>query len=49
MWLRELEPMTGLSRQQVDAMKIVVDSIGRKAVQALRKRADLLADLGAEG
>jgi len=34
---------------EVGAMKIVVDSIGRKAVQALRKRADRLADLGAEG
>jgi hypothetical protein len=32
---------------EVKAMKIVVDSIGRKAVQALRKRADRLADLGA--
>lgn len=34
---------------EVGAMKVVVDSIGRKAVQALRKRADRLADLGAEG
>ncbi len=34
---------------EVKAMKIVVDSIGRKAVQALRKRADRLANLGAEG
>jgi hypothetical protein len=34
---------------EVRAMKIVVDTIGRKAVQALRKRADRLADLGAEG
>lgn len=34
---------------EVGAMKIVVDSIGRKAVQLLRKRADRLADLGAEG
>lgn len=34
---------------EVGAMKIVVDTIGRKAVQALRKRADRLADLGAEG
>lgn len=33
---------------EVKAMKIVVDSIGRKAVQALRKRADRLAVLGAE-
>lgn len=33
---------------EVKAMKIVVDTIGRKAVQALRKRADRLADLGAE-
>jgi hypothetical protein len=33
---------------EVGAMKIVVDTIGRKAVQALRKRADHLADLGAE-
>ena len=33
---------------EVGAMKIVVDTIGRKAVQALRKRADRLADLGAE-
>jgi predicted nucleotidyltransferase component of viral defense system len=33
---------------EVGAMKIVVDTIGRKAVQALRKRADQLADLGAE-
>nr|WP_281720661.1 hypothetical protein [Nitrosomonas nitrosa] len=34
---------------EVGAMKVVVDSIGRKAVQVLRKRADRLADLGAEG
>ena len=34
---------------EVDAMKVVVESIGRKAVQVLRKRADRLADLGAEG
>lgn len=34
---------------EVGAMKVVVDTIGRKAVQALRKRADRLADLGAEG
>lgn len=33
---------------EVGAMKVVVDSIGRKAVQALRKRADQLASLGAE-
>ena len=33
---------------EVGAMKIVVDSIGRKAVQILRKRADRLSDLGAE-
>ncbi len=33
---------------EVGAMKIVVDTIGRKAVQALRKRADQLAGLGAE-
>jgi hypothetical protein len=33
---------------EVGAMKIVVDSIGRKAVQALRKRADRLAHMGAE-
>ena len=33
---------------EVKAMKIVVDTIGRKAVQLLRKRADRLADLGAE-
>jgi len=33
---------------EVGAMKIVVDSIGRKAVKALRKRADQLASLGAE-
>jgi hypothetical protein len=32
---------------EVGAMKIVVESMGRKAVQALRKRADQLADLGA--
>ena len=32
----------------VGAMKIAVDTIGRKAVQVLRKRADHLADLGAE-
>jgi hypothetical protein len=32
----------------VGAMKIAVDTIGRKAVQLLRKRADRLADLGAE-
>ena len=32
----------------VGAMKIAVDTIGRKAVQVLRKRADRLADLGAE-
>jgi hypothetical protein len=33
----------------VGAMKIVVNTVGRKAVQALRKRADRLAELGAEG
>jgi hypothetical protein len=33
---------------EVGAMKIVVDTVGRKAVQLLRKRADRLADLGAE-
>jgi hypothetical protein len=33
---------------EVGAMKIAVDSIGRKAVQALRKRVDRLAELGAE-
>ena len=33
---------------EVKAMKIVVDTIGRKAVQLLRKRADRLADLGEE-
>lgn len=33
---------------EVGAMKIVVDTIGRKAVQALRKRADQLAHLGSE-
>ena len=33
---------------EVKAMRIVVDSIGRKAVQALRKRADRLAQLGTE-
>lgn len=33
---------------EVGAMKIVVDTVGRKAVQVLRKRADRLADLGAE-
>jgi len=32
----------------VGAMKIAVDTIGRKAVQVLRKRADRLAELGAE-
>ena len=32
----------------VGAMKIAVDTIGRKAVQLLRKRADQLSDLGAE-
>lgn len=32
----------------VGAMKIAVDTIGRKAVQLLRKRADRLSDLGAE-
>ena len=32
----------------VGAMKIAVDTIGRKAVQLLRKRADRLADLGEE-
>jgi hypothetical protein len=32
----------------VGAMKIVVDTIGRKAVQLLRKRADRLSDLGAD-
>jgi hypothetical protein len=32
----------------VGAMKIAVDTIGRKAVQVLRKRADRLADLGAD-
>jgi len=29
-------------------MKIAVDTIGRKAVQLLRKRADRLSDLGAD-
>ena len=33
---------------EVKAMKIVVDTIGRKAVQLLRKRADRLSDLGAD-
>ena len=33
---------------EVKAMKIVVDTIGRKAVQLLTKRADRLAKLGAE-
>lgn len=32
----------------VGAMKIAVDTIGRKAVQLLRKRADRLSDLRAE-
>lgn len=32
----------------VGAMKIAVDTIGRKAVQLLNKRADQLAKLGAE-
>lgn len=32
----------------VGAMKIAVDTIGRKAVQLLRKRADRLSDLGTE-
>ena len=33
---------------EVKAMKIVVDTIGRKAVQLLNKRANRLAKLGAE-
>jgi hypothetical protein len=33
---------------EVKAMKIVVDTIGRKAVQLLNKRAARLAKLGAE-
>ena len=33
---------------EVKAMKIVVDTIGRKAVQVLKKRAKRLAKLGAE-
>jgi hypothetical protein len=33
---------------EVKAMKIVVDTIGRKAVQLLTKRANRLAKLGAE-
>ena len=33
---------------EVKAMKIAVDTIGRKAVQLLKKRADRLAKLGAE-
>jgi hypothetical protein len=33
---------------EIGAMKIVAESIGRKAVQALRKRADRLAALGKE-
>ena len=33
---------------EVKAMKIVVDTIGRKAVQLLNKRADRLAKLGAD-
>ena len=32
----------------VGAMKIAVDTIGRKAVQLLRKRADRLSDLGVD-
>lgn len=32
----------------VGTMKIAVDTIGRKAVQLLRKRADRLSDLGAD-
>jgi hypothetical protein len=32
----------------VGAMKVAVDTIGRKAVQLLRKRADRLSDLGAD-
>ena len=32
----------------VGAMKIAVDTIGRKAVQLLRKRADRLSDVGAD-
>jgi hypothetical protein len=33
---------------EVEAMRIVVKTIGRKAVQALRKRADQLSHLGSE-
>jgi hypothetical protein len=33
---------------EVGAMKIVVETMGRKAVQALRKRADQLSHLGSE-
>jgi ribosome biogenesis protein Nip4 len=33
---------------EVKAMKIVVDTIGRKAVQLLNKRAERLSKLGAE-
>jgi hypothetical protein len=33
---------------EVGAMKIAVNTIGRKAVQLLRKRADHFADLGTE-
>ena len=32
----------------VGALKIAVDTIGRKAVQLLRKRADRLSDLGVD-
>ena len=32
----------------IGAMKIAVDTIGRKAIQLLNKRADRLAKLGAE-
>ena len=48
-YVRSAVLMDMILEGEVGAMKIVVDTIGRKAVQALRKRADRLADLGAEG
>lgn len=47
-YVRSAVMMDMILEGEVGAMKIVVNTIGRKAVQLLRKRADHFADLGAE-
>ena len=47
-YVRSAVLMDMILEGEVGAMKIVVNTIGRKAVQLLRKRADHFADLGAE-